>query len=206
MSRPPATILAGGRSNRMGGGDKALADIGGQTLLARIVGRLSPQAGPIAVNANGHPKRFGAFDLPVLADATQTFDGPLAGILVAMNWARGIGASHVLTVAGDTPFFPDELVDALSGARSRNAIAVASSRGRIHPTFAIWPVALRGDLEGDIAAGTRRLNDFIAGHQSVVVPFPDMRLGNGEDIDPFFNVNTPGDLAEARRIAQMIQA
>lgn len=205
MSAIAAVILAGGRSSRMGGGDKPLLDIAGRPMLALIIERIGLAAAHIAINANGDPKRFDAFGLPVLADAQQTFDGPLAGILTAMRWANGIGAERVLTVAGDTPFFPTDLAERLSKSASGRVIAVASSRGRLHPAFASWPASLLPDLEDQLAKGARRVTDFIGRHSSEVVDFPDLRM-DSERFDPFFNVNTPQDLAEARRIANKLAA
>ena len=44
-------ILAGGLARRMGGGDKALLQLGGETLLARVIARLRPQVGEMVLNA-----------------------------------------------------------------------------------------------------------------------------------------------------------
>lgn len=196
MSRLAAVILCGGRSSRMGGGDKPLLDLGGRPLLAHALDRLDGTIDTAAINANGEPGRFAAFGLPVIADATDTFDGPLAGILAGMGWAKAQRCRRLLTVAGDTPFFPADIAARLAAAASPPAIALAASRGRVHPTFALWPVSLHGDLADRLAGGMRRVVDFIARHPSIAVDFPPI-----DGVDPFFNVNTPEDLAEARRIA-----
>ncbi|MBC7799638.1 MAG: NTP transferase domain-containing protein, partial [Gemmatimonadaceae bacterium] len=80
-------ILAGGLARRMGGGDKALRIVGGQTVLARTIARLSPQVAPLILNANGDPARFGEYGLPVVADGLPDHPGPLAGVLAGMEWA-----------------------------------------------------------------------------------------------------------------------
>ena len=176
----------------MGGGDKCLLPLAdGQSLLARIVARLAPQVGPMALNANGDPSRFAAFDLPVLPD--QIADaGPLAGVLAAMVWARGQGCDAVVTVAGDTPFFPADLVARLAAGRGAAAVALAAT-DRVHPVFGLWDVALAVALEAALADGTRRVMDFAAAQHAVTVDFP---VGDGGD--PFFNVNTPDDLRHAQ--------
>jgi molybdopterin-guanine dinucleotide biosynthesis protein A len=84
-------VLAGGRSRRMGGGDKALQILGGMSLLARVVAALRPQCGGLVLNANGDPARLAEFDLPVAADDVAGFKGPLAGILAGLDW---IAAHH----------------------------------------------------------------------------------------------------------------
>ena len=71
----------------MGGGDKPMRQIGGRTILERVIARLKPQCDGLILNANGDPARFAAFGLPVIADTVQDFPGPLAGILAALDWA-----------------------------------------------------------------------------------------------------------------------
>lgn len=113
MSVPLGVILAGGLATRMGGGDKALLSVGGQTLLHRVIHRLQPQVAGIAVNANGDAARFDGFGLPVLPDSINGFPGPLAGVLAGLDWAAEQGAESIVTVAADTPFFPANLVEVL---------------------------------------------------------------------------------------------
>ncbi len=146
-------ILAGGLARRMGGGDKALMRLGGETLLARVIARLKPQVGEVVLNANGDPGRFAEFGLPVVADTVEGFAGPLAGILAGMRWAAARGHTHVASAAGDTPFFPADLVARLTQAvrSGGQPIALAATndpeRGLSeHPTFGLWPVDLADNL------------------------------------------------------------
>ena len=102
MREPLGLILAGGLGTRMGGTLKADVSLGGVTLLARAIERLEPQVAGVVVNSNAPitPK------LPVVADATREHLGPLAGILAGLDWAREHDATHIVSVAVDTPFFP----------------------------------------------------------------------------------------------------
>ena len=189
-SMPPAVILAGGLATRMGGGDKVLLTLQEQTLLAHILRRLEPQAAPIALNANGDAGRFAGYGLPVLRDSMPGHPGPLAGILAAMDWAAGLGAPHVLTVAGDTPFFPSDLAARLGADAGASPVLAATER--VHPTFGLWPCALRDDLRAAIGAGTRKVRhwaDHVGARRTVFV---------AGAADPFFNINTRDDLARAR--------
>ena len=195
---PPTVILAGGQARRMGGGDKALVVLAGRLLLARVIDRLTPQCGAIALSANGDASRFARFDLPVLADATPDQPGPLAGVLAGMDWAAARGAGHVLTVAVDTPFLPPDLGARLQaasrGAGGRPAIAAsrdASGRVRAHPTAGLWPVALRAALRAALACDRRRVMGWATAQGAVEVVFDTV------PVDPFFNVNTPGDVTRA---------
>lgn len=194
-----AVILAGGRSSRMGGGDKGLLDLAGMPVIAHVIRRLTPQCADIAVNANGAPDRFGQFGLPVIADVLEGFAGPLAGVHAGLVWAETQDATHLVTIAADTPFFPSDLVERLVTGAPGNAIAVAASGGRWHPTFALWPVATLPTLTKYLKAGGRRVVSFIEEQPHAVVEFAMMQLTGGAT-DPFFNINTPDDLAEAHRL------
>ncbi len=190
----------------MGGGDKPLLEVGGKTMLAHVVARLSPQAERIVINANGNPARFAAYGLPVAPDTIKGFPGPLAGILAGMHWsAQNLPAGRfVVSVAGDTPFFPSDLVARLSEACAggERTIALASSSGGTHPVFGLWPVALADELEGFLRSGeTGKILAFVDRHARIDVHFDDIALPNGGSADPFFNVNTPEDAVQAEEIA-----
>lgn len=201
-AKPTGLVLAGGRSSRMGGGDKPLAELQGEPMLAGILRRLTPQTEAIAINANGDPGRFAPFGLPIIADSLAGFEGPLAGVLAGLEWSQGRGASHLLTVAGDTPFFPADLADRLVDALGVNVIAVASSNGRRHPVFALWRSNLQADLHTFLTGqSSRKVLDFIDRHPNIDVDFSAVELPGGT-VDPFFNINTPSDLAEARHLVE----
>lgn len=192
-------ILAGGLSRRMGGGDKGLLALAGRPMLDRVVERMWPQVDILILNANGDPERFARFGLPVIGDSIGEFAGPLAGVLAALEWAgREAGTRCVATAATDTPFFPRDLVARLSGAQGGDAdrLSVAASAGRLHPVFALWPVALAEELRRDLERGERQASAWVERHRPAVVDFP------VAGYDPFLNVNRPADLAEAERIAE----
>lgn len=197
-AKPPAVILAGGQSSRMGGGDKVLLDLNGRPLLAHVIDRLAPQAGPLALSANGDPARFAGFGLPVLADSLPDFPGPLAGILAGMDWAAGLGADRVMVAAGDTPFLPLDLAEKLHEAAGPSGLALAAGResdgsAHLHPTFGLWPVRLRDPLRAALLAGDRRIRVFTAAHGAGTALFD-------AEVQAFFNINTPEDLIRAAAI------
>lgn len=194
-------ILAGGRSSRMGGTDKTLLALGGQPMIRHVLDRLVPQASPVVINTNRAPAHFAQFGVEVIADTIEGYQGPLAGVLTGLEWAEGLtGVTHVLSVAGDTPFFPADLADKLAPHAIEGRIAVAASHGRVHPTFALWPVSLRSTLAVFLQSGdSRRVMTFMEQVGMDAVDFPEMRFGKAT-VDPFFNINTPDDLAEAERL------
>ncbi len=201
MTLPLGVILAGGLATRMGGGDKALRELHGQPILAHVIERLRPQVAGMALNANGDPARFAGWGLPVLADSVEGFAGPLAGVLAGLDWAAAEGAESIVTVAADTPFFPGDLVARLTAgaAAAGTSIALAATpegdRVNRHPTFGLWPVALREDLRAALEGGLRKVVLWTDRHGAVTVTFP------AEPFDPFFNINTPEDLAQAERLS-----
>ncbi|EPX77225.1 molybdenum cofactor guanylyltransferase MobA [Litoreibacter arenae] len=199
MKQPAGVILAGGQSRRMGGGDKGLLVLGGETLLARVIARLEPQVAEVALNANGDVARFEGFGLPVVADSVAEYPGPLAGVLAGMDWAATRGHSHIVTAAADTPFFPCDLVPRLMLAAENAPIALAATpdpeRGMArHPTFGLWPVDLRDDLRAALADGVRKVVAWTDKHGTAMAEFP------ATPFDPFFNVNTPEDMARAEAL------
>lgn len=186
-------ILAGGRSSRMGGRDKALIELGGQSLLDRLRARLSPQVGALAINTNAALGEA-AHGHDVLPDRFAGLPGPLAGIHAGLAWADSIpGVTHVATASVDTPFLPADFVARLASARADGSpVALARSEGQLHPTCALWPVALRARLETFLEEGTsRKVMTFAETAGYVAVDFPAVSF------DPFFNINTPEDLAKA---------
>lgn len=193
-------ILAGGQSRRMGGGDKSLLDVGGKSMLDVILDRLSAQVSEIVLNANGDPDRFAKFHLPVIPDPVGDYAGPLAGVLAGLTHAKAQrpDVSHVVSIAGDTPFFPTNLVDRLCSSvpADKPVIALASSSSKLHPVFGLWPVTLKDDLHTWLETGqSGKVLAFVDRHDSVEVSFdPDPATG----LDPFFNANKPDDLATVR--------
>jgi len=193
-------ILAGGLARRMGGGDKPRTRIAGQTIMSRVIERMTPQCTRLILNANGDPSRFADTGLPVIGDDVPDFAGPLAGILAGLDWA----AAHapdidtIVSVPGDCPFLPRDLVARLFEARQREdkPLACARSGEWRHPVAALWPVALRHDLRRALTVeDLRKIEIWTARHGVALADWP------SEPVDPFFNVNTPEDAAAAEQFA-----
>ncbi|WP_341482646.1 molybdenum cofactor guanylyltransferase MobA [Microvirga solisilvae] len=189
-------ILAGGLSRRMGGIDKTLLELGGQALLSHVVRKLEPQCESMIVNANGNAGRFAQTHLTVVPDTVPNHPGPLAGLLAAMEWTARNNPSieWIVSVPGDTPFIPMDLVERLHAARaaSRSLIACAASGSRHHFATGLWPVSLCGNLrDALICKGLRRVEDWVRLHGLATASW------SVDQVDPFFNINTPEDLDAA---------
>ena len=202
MTHPPTlgVVLAGGRARRMGGNDKARVRIGGQTILERVLTRLRPQCSGIILNANVDPALFADTGLTVVADELPDYAGPLAGILAGLDWAanNAPGIEWVASVPNDCPFLPRDLIARLHRARVEAGAALACARSGEwrHPVIALWPLALREALRNALTReNVHKVDQWTARYRVAVAEWPT------EPVDPFFNVNTPEQAAEAERLA-----
>ena len=198
----PGIILAGGLSRRMGGGDKGLLMLGKTTIIERVIDKILPQVGSLAININGDISRFPDYKLPIIPDSIKGYLGPLSGILAGMEWAFKNGNRYIATVAADTPFLPDDLIKRLHAMVKRKNLNIGIAASRIlsgddvfiHPTFGIWEVALKDDLRDALANDTRKIM-FWAKKFKLDYYYFDT---SDKLSDPFFNINTPDDLEEAK--------
>ena len=198
--RPFGLVLAGGLARRMGGGDKARIRIGGKTILERVLTRLTPQCSGVILNANGDLARFADTGLRVVADSIPDFAGPLAGILAGLDWAAANvpGIADIVSVPGDCPFLPPDLVERLSAARQAAGAPLACARSGDwrHPVVGLWRVALRDDLrKALVEEDMHKIEAWTARHGVAIADWA------VKPVDPFLNVNTPEDVVEAEHIA-----
>ena len=205
MTEPLATlgvILAGGLARRMGGGDKTMRAIAGRPILDHVIERLAPQCASLILNANGDPARFGAWGLPVVPDDVPDFAGPLAGVLAALDWTalHHPAIEWVVSVAADCPFLPRDLVARMQTERAmvEAELAVAASGDQSHPVVGLWKVSLRDVLRHALVVEEcRKIDRWTARYKLVTTQWP------VTPVDPFFNANTPDDVAEAEALAQL---
>ncbi len=194
-------ILAGGLARRMGGGDKPLRQLCGRPMLDHALGRLTQQVAAVILNANGDPARFAAYGLPVVPDGLPDHPGPLAGILAALDWVAAVrpDCPWVVSVPGDSPFIPLDLVTRLHAARAAGHVplACARSNGQTHPPVGLWPVALREDLRRALLAGERKIDRWTARHGCAHADWPTA------PVDPFFNANAPDELGAFKTTTDM---
>ncbi len=205
MTETIGVILAGGLARRFGGGDKCFLPLSGRSILDWIIERARPQTTHLIINANGDPSRFRDYDLPVIADPVEGFQGPLAGILAAMDWA----SSHhpnikwIVSFPADAPFIPPELVGRYLDAAEGQGVELvcASSGGWTHPVCGLWSPSLAGDLRHALVEEKiKKIGLWTARHHLAEVKF------EIEPFDPFFNINKSGDLLRAEEIARIVTA
>jgi molybdenum cofactor guanylyltransferase len=195
-------ILAGGRAERMGGGDKCLREVGGRTILARVIERVRPQVDALVLNANGDPARFASSGLPVAPDPIPDFSGPLAGVHAGLEWsaANRPQVHYIVTVPADGPFVPCDLVERLAETLvAEDAELVTAASGvQTYPVIGLWPVRLREALrDALVTEGLHKVDAWTKRFRRAIAAFP------ADPINPFFNANTPEQLAEAERLAAL---
>ena len=187
--RIAGAIIAGGRSSRMDGNEKLFLELGNARLLDRLLARLSCQTDCAIINANGDPSRFAGFT--VVPDIRTDISTPLAGLHAVLSWSLDRNFDAVLSVPSDAPFLPYDLL-----ARLRDhGPAIAASGGQEHYLTGFWPVTLAPVMVQAVNSGIYRVKDWAKLTKARIVEWQVLPH------DPFFNINTPEDLAEARRIA-----
>lgn len=182
----------------MGEGGKAQRRLGGRSLLEHAWERAARQVELLLLSYNSDPQDVPVSAPVILRDSVTGYPGPLAGILAGLEYLlESVPEGRWLaTFACDSPWFPDDLVSRLLqvGEASDTDVVVAVSGGRMQPVFALWSIdvlpairdALRTDESHGVGALIRRLR-----HARVT--------WSGEP-DPFFNINTPDELAQAERL------
>lgn len=188
-------VVAGGRSGRMGGREKALLPLSGVSLIERVILRIATQVDGIVINANGDATRFADLKREVVPDALAV-GTPLAGLHAVLHHGAAQGYDAVLTVPSDTPFLPLNLVQRLSEAGAATGAAVARSGGQVHHLTGLWSVAIARPLDEFLREGKlRRVMDLADVFAVETAEWP---VGA---VDPFLNINTPDELAAAERHA-----
>ncbi|MEM1378199.1 MAG: molybdenum cofactor guanylyltransferase MobA [Pseudomonadota bacterium] len=188
-------IIAGGQGTRLGSSNKALQLLAGKPLIHHVHERLRHQTERVIVNANRDIEAIKAAlpdETPIVSDVPRYAGrGPLAGLHSCLQTADQLGFGHLLTAPTDTPFFPSDIAMKLAGNPDRAAIRMAAHGGYRHPLFALWPVSLLSDLTQFLnEADQNKVTVFAERHTLIEIDFSSHN-------DPFFNINTPADLAKA---------
>ena len=194
-------VLAGGRSHRFKGADKSLEILAGRPLIERVLDKARPQVDELVISANGDPSRFSDITAAVVVvDDMTGHQGPLAGLAACLSWLaeERPEVRWIATFPVDGPFFPGHLVASLSAeALPKGVPAFASSGGRAHPVFGLWPIGIEPELRRYLVKGKRTsLVDFIKSQDGIEVTFAESFP------DPFFNINTELDLSRAEALCR----
>lgn len=184
-------VLAGGMGSRLGGG-KPLIVLGGKPLVERAFERGRSWSNCMVVSLRS-ADQAGPIALPWIADAPG-IEGPLAGLASALEWASQQGANDVLTIPCDMPFLPEDLPQRLQSGIGELGAAIAASGGNLHPVCGLWRTAALAEIPDYCALGKRSLQGFARHIGFAEVEWPVTPR------DPFFNINSPADLAAAEAL------
>ena len=180
-------VLAGGRARRMGGVDKGLIEFRGRPLVAYALEVLQPLAEHVLINANRNAERYAAFGHPVIPDRTESFDGPLAGLLAGLQTAQ---TPYALTLPVDTPLMTASVLQRLifTLAQQEAEVCVPFDGVRVQPVVMMACCSIRADLEGYLLEGGRKVDGWLGRRRVAIADCSDQA-------GAFANVNTQADLA-----------
>lgn len=180
-------VLAGGQASRMNYQDKGLIDYHGRPMVSYALKALEPLADEAIINANRNIECYQQFGCPVIADQTNSFDGPLAGVLSAMLYAK-IGV--LLVMPCDSPLFSAKHLQKLlqHQVEHDSDVAVACDGEKMHPVFLVVKAMLHPNLQDYLASGERKLAKWIMQQNVVLVDFSD-------EPEIFANINTVDELS-----------
>ena len=182
-------ILAGGEGSRIGGG-KPLKLFRGERLVDQALRRAQQWSDVVAI-AVRDAAQVEPLHAPLIKD--EDVPGPLGGLISGLRFAQEKGRPFLLAMPADMPFLPDDLLDRLREKIGDKGCALAESGGHIHPVCSLWRTRVMEDARKYAAAGRRSLKGLAASIGFAVADWP------AEPVDPFFNINTSSDLAEAAR-------
>tara|TARA_B110000196_G_C20940629_1_gene564425 strand:- start:120 stop:740 length:621 start_codon:yes stop_codon:yes gene_type:complete len=192
-----AVIMIGGQSKRMGGGIKSFIEFNNKSIFDRIIERIKPQIKKIIINCNGEEMTLNKYNLPVIKDLKNGYLGPLAGIHTAMSWLKKNEpeVEWLITLPGDTPFIPDDMVIKFKNKISPNLkIILAKSENKIHPIIGVWNTSLFESLDKELNKGLRKIISWAELHPLEFLNFTSKKY------DPFFNINLKEDIDLATKI------
>jgi len=190
MAKIALALLAGGQARRMGGMDKGEIRIDGQSIISSLLQRFGDKCDYLLMNANGDLARFAHYEIDIIQDKLEGYQGPLAGIYSCLDYVRHTQPliDYVVTLPIDAPFVPAGLIDDLLAAKDKAPLISVQSHGRTHPVIGLWPVHMVEDLQKALLIeGLRKID-------AVTEPLGCHYLTYDDVPDPFVNLNRLADL------------
>lgn len=177
----------------MAGENKALQELAGKPLLRHVIERMQPQCRSLYLSVETADGIWEDFGLPQIADVQAGSNGPLGGLLAALEYLHDQNEWLVLAPC-DAPFLPLNLAEQLleRATAEQSTTALVSYQGQWQPTFSLWHNEVLPDLRNAVLEqGQRGLKEFLQTQSPAVLVWPEQLPA------PFFNINSPQDLAEA---------
>jgi molybdopterin-guanine dinucleotide biosynthesis protein A len=186
QSKVTGVILAGGLARRMNNQDKGLLIYKNRPMISYAIEAFKSVTDQTIINANRNKEAYQAFGLPVIADQTDSFDGPLAGILTAMINSN---ANTLLIAPCDSPLIraPHLQKLLLTLDEYKADVAIAYDGERLHPVFLAINTSLKESLEDYLNNGQRKVEYWLKQQNWEIVDF-------SKTPEIFTNVNTLSEL------------
>jgi len=188
----------GGKNARMGV-PKWTLTLGGKSILDHILSRFNEHAASIVLN--GHFNEPEKYAYPIIEDSIGDHQGPLAGLLSGLEYAKQQGKTWVITCPCDTPFLPQDFVPKLlDKIEPESLCAISNSYGKKHPVCGLWSIDLIEHLQHILIKTNRRSIGWWADQLNPSPTYVDFSDENTTNIDPFMNINTPEDWDNAQAL------
>ncbi len=187
-------VQAGGKSTRMGGRPKALIQLGGRSIVERVVAALTPVVDDVLVVTNT-PELYAFLGLPMVADVYPDH-GSLGGIYSGLSAAGEIA----FTVACDMPFLHPEVVRLVVARAGEGDVVIPRVGEQYETMHAAYGKACLPHIEERLRAGRLKIVGFF--DRVRVVEIDEAEIARFRDpAVAFMNVNTPDELERARALA-----
>ncbi len=188
-------VLAGGKSLRLGR-EKALEEIDGQSLIERVIERLSPLGNEIIV-VTSSSVQFTDLGVKMVLDSYPG-KGSLVGLHAGLKEATSF---HSLVVGCDMPFLNLALLRHLMALSPGFDVVIPRVGEEVEPLHAVYSKNCLAPIEAQLREGRLRIADFFP---AVGVRY--VENAEIEKFDPqhlsFFNINSEADLARARALLE----
>jgi molybdenum cofactor guanylyltransferase len=178
-------ILAGGLARRMQNRDKGLVYYNGQPLISYAISAMLPIVDVLLINANRSLDDYQQFGFPVITDQTDQYEGPLAGILAAMHYAK---TEVLMVMPCDSPLFKTQHLNRLLHVLADADVALAFDGERLHPVFLAIKTKLSVNLQAYLASDQRKITAWLDQQDTKIVDFR-------EEPEIFSNINSLDELA-----------
>jgi molybdopterin-guanine dinucleotide biosynthesis protein A len=194
-------LQAGGGSTRFGT-DKAVVELAGKTMLQRSGELLASVCDEVTIIAR--QGKYSNAGWTVLADRWPG-EGPLGGILTALQTMENPegGPAWALMISCDMPFLSREFLAFLwsRATESKAQVVVPQSANGLEPLCACWRASAQAGVQAAFDSGVRKVTEAMKRLRLEVLDEPAWKRFDTEG-RLFWNMNTPEDFAEARRILE----
>ena len=188
-------VLAGGQSSRLGT-DKSFVNVNGQSLIEQIVAKLARLSDDVIIVTNSTEK-YDRLEAKLVGDVYPG-KGALGGIYSGL---RAAASAYSLVVACDMPFLDLNLLRYMIILASGHDVVIPRIGGLPEPLHAIYSKSCLEPIDRLLARGGLKIIDFFSAVRMRYVEEDEVDIFDPRHLS-FFNVNTPNDLEEMKKLAR----